>query len=272
THCRQVAGFRRGPEVLQVVLVIGLVGGSADSSSRARCQVVRVRRGGVVLEGLVVRAVVADGGAADVVGGGCTGGHTTVHRRWPEPALEPAPADAFGVEQITDVAPGHRHVVGVGGGAVVQGRVRIADYGAADGVAGYVRRRRAVGLTGYQVKGAGGRGAEGGAVGVVAQREGLGVVPQGRDGVAVVVVHHQARQAHVRGTAGLHVREFHELVHQAAVEGLLLRAVGMVLVAGQRLGTVDARRVGAVRVVRQQELAETVHARRAGAGVEGRLA
>ena len=58
------------------------------------------------------------------------------------------------------------------------------------GVLGGVGHVHAAGVAGDQVDRARRGGAEGGAVGVVAHRVVLGVVPQGGDGVAVVVVHH----------------------------------------------------------------------------------
>ena len=73
-------------------------------------------------------------------------------------------------------------------------------------------------------------------VAVVAHREVLGVVPQPGDGVAVVVVHHLLRgrrpcRTGVVAAAGADALD--EVVHLAAVEGLLLVGVVVVLIAGE---------------------------------------
>ena len=62
----------------------------------------------------------------------------------------------------------------------------------------------------------------------------LGVIPFRRDSVAVIVVHHQRL---VRATAARRVLD--ELVHQAMIEGLLLVAIAMIHVTGERLRVVE---------------------------------
>src|SRR5262249_49636026 len=159
-----------------------------------------------VLERVVVRAVVGDGHLADV---GVAG---AAHRRAAggggggrEAALEPAPADAPGGEQGTDVLPPHgggRGAVagaagaetGGGGGerAGAAGVLGAAPAGRADDLPGRGQRGGAAGLAGDEVERPGGGRAELGVVEVVAHRVVLGVVPQPGHGVAVVVVHDQA--------------------------------------------------------------------------------
>ena len=110
-----------------------------------------------------------------------------------------------------------------------------------------------------------GRGrAERVAVGVVTHRVLLGVVPQAGDGVAVVVVHYQARLADIRSSAVLTVGELDEFIHQTAVEGLLLGGVLVIHVAGEGLGGVEPGRVEEIGVVREQVSRESVYRRRAG--------
>ena len=53
-----VAGVHCSVEVINVVLVVGLVAIDADHAGRAWAQVLGIGSGGVVLEGLVVRDVV----------------------------------------------------------------------------------------------------------------------------------------------------------------------------------------------------------------------
>src|ERR1035438_8888755 len=97
----------RGVEVGQVVLVVGLVG-VADGGLRRRRQVLGVGRGLEVLERVVVRRVVGGGVTADVgVRSAADRVAGAVGAGGREPALEPAPADAPGVEQVADVLAGH---------------------------------------------------------------------------------------------------------------------------------------------------------------------
>src|SRR6185312_12671989 len=102
-------------------------------------------------------------------------------------------------------------------GAVVEVRVHVPDVGADvarvrrgddgrvrhDLPGGGVHDLTTVGLPRDQVDRAGSGRAVGRVVVLVAHRVVLRVIPHRRDGVAVVVVHHQARQADVgRGTGG----------------------------------------------------------------------
>ena len=114
--------------------------------------------------------------------------------------------------------------------------------GVATGCPAAVYSRGAVGLAGDQVQRARGGGAEDGAEVVVAHGVVLGVVPDAGDGVAVVVVHGQAGAAVLVGAAGVAAGELDELVHRAAVVGLLLGAVVVVLVAGDGLRRARAAR------------------------------
>ncbi len=270
-----------GVEVGQVVLVVGLAV-VADLVGVLGSQVLGVGRGLVVLEGLVVRVVVGLRRAHDVGVGGPADGLAVLVAGRLEAALEPTPADALVVQQVADVPAGHHQLVVLGVGAVVEARVGVVDDGAdAVGVRGgdhvgvggllaglRVDRVAAVGLAGDQVERARGGGAVGAAEEVVAHREALGVVPQGGDGVAVVVVHHQAGLGEHRRLAVLDVRVLDELVHLAAVEGELLVLVGVVLVAGDGLGRAEPLRVGAVRVAVEQVVGEAVDLRGAGLGGE----
>src|ERR1039458_2941919 len=98
-------------------------------------------------------------------------------------------------------------------------------------------------LSGDKVEMTGCGGPEGGGVRVVAHREALCVVPQRGDGVAVVVVHHQARLGYARWRAVEILGVLDELVHQSVVKRVLLGGVVVVLVAGQRLDETQRSRV-----------------------------
>ncbi len=279
-HRGQVVVGDRLVEVAQVVLVVRLAV-VADLGEVLRGGVVRVGRGLVVLERVMVRAVVLDLSAADVGVGvaaalGVGPGHPGVGGARGEAALEPAPGDVLLVEQVADVLAGHLTQRGAAGvvvvGAVVVGRVRVGVDGAdalgvrrvhrvrvrgggpgrVGGAARAGDRDHAVGLARDQVQRAGGGRPVGGVEGVVGQRVLLGVVPHAGDGVAVVVVHGQARRAVQAAGAGVLGRVLHEQVVLAAVERQLLRRVAVVLVAGQQVrGGQPGRRVE-VRVLRQQ--------------------
>ncbi len=135
----------------------------------------------------------------------------------------------------------------------------------------------AVRLTGDQVDGAGARGSELGAVGVVVQREVLGEVPQPGDRVAVVVVHHDPVRPVAAGVGGRALRAaaagrlLDELVHQAAVEGFLLGGVAVVLVAGESLARIEPLRLVLVGVVCEQPVVQAVDRGRARQRRERRL-
>jgi len=65
---------------------------------------------------------------------------------------------------------------------------------------------------------------------------------------------------------------FDELVHQPAIEGLLLCRVAVIHVAGRDLARRQAERVGGVGIVGQERLRQAIDGRRARRGVKGRLA
>src|SRR5262249_5243390 len=172
-----------------------------------------------------------------VVGGslpitGCLGAWPRPRGGGPEPALEPAPGEAGGVQEVAEVATVHAvlsDLHGVAGRAVVHQRLWVADDRLP--IAAQLTRQVTVGggdavrVPGDQVERAGCRGAEGRAVGVVAHGEGLGVVPQRGHGIAVVVVHDVAGLAPLAVDGGRTcpvAGELRELVHRATVEGLLL--------------------------------------------------
>ncbi len=259
----------------------------ADRGDRGRRQVVRVRGRARVLERLVVRNVVglrverfvtALSGAAQrdaYVVSGAADGLAILGLGRPETPLEEAPGDVLVVEQVADVLAGELDLVT--GRAVIAEGLRVADNGAliVARVLEHCRLRErlatrhellchTMGLAGDQVQRARCGRSEGGVVGVVAHRVLLRVVPQRRDGVAVVVVHDHAGRAEGRRLTRGDLGVLHELVHLRGVEGGLLVFVLVVLVAGDLLiGTTEPGRLGFVRVVRQQVRRQTVDLRRA---------
>ena len=190
-----------------------------------------------------------------------------------EAALEPAPGDALGRQQIADIAAGHGDEARLRIGAVVELRIGIGDHGALhdDDIAIqlHILGRGAMGIAGDEVDGAGGRRAEIRAEGIVVEGEMLGVVPERRHRIAVEIAHHRLGVAAL--LVGIGRGEFDELVHQPAVEGLLLRRVVVIHVAGRRLLRRQPDGIGRVGIVGQQRLGQAVHGRRPGRGVEGRL-
>src|SRR5208283_2809203 len=90
----------------------------------------------------------------------------------------------------------------------------------------------AVGLSGDQIDGTGGRGAEVGVIGIVAHGIALGVVPKRCHGVAVVVAHDQGGRRVAGRRRSCRPRKLREGVHQTGVEGLLLGRVVVVLIVG----------------------------------------
>ena len=108
----------------------------------------------------------------------------------------------------------------------------------------------AVGLAGDEVDGARGGGTKGSAEGVVVHRVVLRVVPQGGDGVAVVVAHGErsgvgdARSSGLVGKCGAvgNSDRVREEVHLTVVERQLLGIVGVILVVGG--GLVGAKAEG----------------------------
>src|SRR6202000_271194 len=142
----------------------------------------------------------------------------------------------------------------------------------------------AVGLAGHDFERAGGRRAVAVGAGVVAHGEVVGIVPQGAEGVAVVIAHDLALGAERAAAAGRAVTGVErEQIGRTVVLGLLFRGVAVVLVGGgdlrhvetERVGRAGAvRRVGEVRVVGQQAggVDGVVVGLRVLLGVEGRLA
>ncbi len=264
-HRGEIPGFRGSPEVRQVVLVVGLIR-RPDGGDRRRRKVVRIGRGEVILERLMVRDVVAlrFAVAADVHGAADRlPARASTRRR--EPSLEPSPRHAAIVQQVSNVAPGHRHVVARG--AVVIGRLWVPDHAPRDRLAGD-GRKGAIDLPGDQIERPGRRRPEGRVERVVAHREVLGVVPERRHRVAVEVAHDLALVAPRCAVAG----ELDELVHQPVVEGQLLLGVVVPLVAGRGLRAAEAERIHRVRILRHEAGAESVHRRRPAQRMEGRLA
>src|SRR5579862_4442279 len=99
----------------------------------------------------------------------------------------------------------------------------------------------AMGLAGDKVDRAGGGGAKSGAVGVVAHRVVLGIVPKGGHSVAVVIPHDNFVTVAGDVTAGAGGADrFHEFIHQATVIRLLLIGIVVVLIAGDGLGAGEA--------------------------------
>src|SRR5437879_5631866 len=91
---------------------------------------VKARRARIQLKGVMVWNVIGDRCAADIlVARGADRGATRVHGTWLEASLKPAPGDALGVHQITDVLARHGDLGAGLGGAIVQrsGRPGVPD-------------------------------------------------------------------------------------------------------------------------------------------------
>src|SRR5262249_49810582 len=140
---RKIAGVERGPEVLDVVLMVGLIPGVADQCIGSRRQVVGVGRRRVILEGLMVWYVIL---LRFAIASGM--GHGAIAKA----ALEEAPGDAFLVKEIADVLA--RQGYRLASRAFVKSRLGIADHGVARQVAAGIPiyRRSAVGLAGDQIQ------------------------------------------------------------------------------------------------------------------------
>src|SRR5262249_2274109 len=106
---------------------------------------------------------------------------------------------------------------------------------------------RGKGIAGNQVQRARSGWAEGGAVRVVAHGEVLRVVPEGGDGVAVVVAH-GAELAEV----GVGAADDGAVVHQAAVKRALLVGVVVIFVGGDGNAGRNAEGIDGVGVVVEQ--------------------
>ena len=277
THGRQVARLERGEEVIDVIIVIGRIRrvgmrdqAVTDGLNRTRTGVGQIAGRCIILEPCMVRDVVHRRECRRArhrrIGVPQATGRTVgVDDRQIEAAHERTPGDVLFIEEITDVLPRHRDLIERGIGADIPQRIAIADLShVVEGLqriterfVGWEFQRRgiagidedvlggseAVGLARDQVDGAGRRGAELRGVVIVVQREMLGVIPQGGDGVAVIIAHHQrlAADAGRRRTRGSD--EGRETIHPPIVIGAFLRAFVVPLIRGQRLGRRQAERV-----------------------------
>src|SRR6185312_4541521 len=212
---------------------------------------------GVVLEGLVVGDVVADVAPDDLgaVIATAAGRAVGIGEVEVEAALEPTPTDAGGAQQVADVASAHGEGGAGGARARIADGIGIGDVGQRAGAAindaalPVHGLADAVGLARGQIQRTHGRGAEGAAEGTVGHGKVLGIVPQRGDRIAIKVAHGQAfgcgrgllarRRALAPGVLG-------KEVHFAAVEGLLLGAVGVALVGGVGLRAIEAERVRSI--------------------------
>src|SRR5579859_738857 len=187
---RQFVRICRGPEIRQIILVIGRPR-MPDLVHGCRCQVGRICGLRKVLERFMVRDVIRYGRTGHVRMSSAAYRLTArVYSSWTETTLEPAPADVFRVEQIADVRAGHGDCAGTLP-ALIQRRARVADDAAVADAASQRDWRRAVRLARDQIQGTRSRRPKRVAEGVVAHREVLRVIPERRHGVSVVVVHHQ---------------------------------------------------------------------------------
>src|ERR1700722_12706838 len=124
----EVPGFDGIKEVVRIVLVICRVAVDANRARRGRPDVFQVLRRSVVLEWLVVRNVIRLRGSNHRGGGApaAASGSVGILDRQIETAFEEAPADAGGIEQVTDVRSTHGHLGPGGGGANVPNWICVA--------------------------------------------------------------------------------------------------------------------------------------------------
>ena len=206
----------------------------ADHRHRARPRMIEVRRRSIILERLVMRNIVLLIGIVQRRGrraARTTGSPVGIGERKVEAALEPAPGNIAVVQKIADVLTRHRRGrAAARGRAAVAGRVgiahqRIAALPIGNLAAGRGRAHRnaagrarescllrgngpgdifddPVGLPSDKVDRARRRRPELRAIAIVVQRKMLRVVPHSRDGVAVVIPHHQAGGVERAGAAG----------------------------------------------------------------------
>ena len=269
----QVVGAERGPQRVEVVLVVRLIALMADQRGRARRQVMGIGGRLVVLERVVMLVILR---AAQRL----RRGRARLRR---EVAIEPAPGDRFRVEQVADVVPGH---LDLGDGrrvTVVETRIEVRNHRAvADDISlgpGFqhvARFEGLMGLAGDEVDVAHHCGAELGVEKIVAHGEMLRVVPQRGHGVAVVIAHGDASGTGNLGAAsarGGRTGVLREFIHQAVIECGLFRLVGVGVVAIQRrLTTVEPEGRHRIGIAVQQRVTEPVHAGRIVDGDEARLA
>jgi len=179
-------------------------------------------------------------------------------------ALKPAPGDALTIEKIADIEPRHRNRITGGSDAIVEGGQDVADHGPVHkgrrSCAGVVDDSCAVGLTGDEIQVAESGWPERSAEEVVAEGEVLGIIPDGGDGVAVVITHDEPFALPEIVAVGLGgAVQVHELVHQSVIHGFLLVGVAMALVADDGLRARQPERLHRVGIVRQQGTAQSVH-------------
>ena len=87
----------------------------------------------------------------------------------------------------------------------------------------------------------------------------LGVVPHCRDGISIVIAHHQSGPvAVIRATGPANTNRLRKLVHQPVVVSFLFVGVVVVLIAGYRLGQIEAERLGGVRILVEQATGKQV--------------
>src|ERR1700722_11557497 len=243
---RQISGSGGLHEPTQIVLVTRLTR-VPDFRQVLRSRMVRVGRRQVVIERVVMRAVGRFRRAVDAVGGGGADRFAIDHGRRGETTLEPSPRNAAGAEQRADVLVGALQAHYVRAAAIIERGIRIADHAASDDLIVRVVFAgggiHATGHAGDDVEGSNRGRAEVGSMIVVAHREILSVIPQAGYGVAIVVAHNDpgVQVLHVgkRWTAGS-TGEFGELVHQAAIKGLLFRHVVVILAASVVLAGIKA--------------------------------
>jgi hypothetical protein len=192
-----------------------------------------------------------------------------------KPTLEPPPADALGVQQVADILAGRYLYCSLAGGSgaaqvgatIVERRVGIAgnrNQRARCRDRSIRERKRDHGIAGLsrdEIDGTYSRRAEHAAVRIVVQRVVLSIIPHPGDRVAVKIRHHcgSVASAADADTPG----SLDELVHQPAVEGLLLVGIIVIHVTGVGLRTIETIAQCEVRIVGQQSGGdETVDGRR----------
>src|SRR6185369_12641554 len=108
SHGRQAVFKQRGPEVFQVVLMVGLIRLTNEFRVAGR-KVIGIGRRFVILKRLMMRNVVARSAGRGQTCGyrAASGGTVGILASEPETALEPAPGDVLLGEQVTDIRPRH---------------------------------------------------------------------------------------------------------------------------------------------------------------------
>src|SRR6266700_5531454 len=114
--------------------MIGLVGFS-DLRSRRWRQMMWVGRGLIILEWLVMRDVVSNSCASNILMSCVAPSNSISGCRWSETTFKPAPGNVLRIEQIANILASHADRVAVGRGAVIIDRIRIADQRSVGGFA-----------------------------------------------------------------------------------------------------------------------------------------